>query len=407
MANKAESFDAIIVGGGSVGLTMAVSLTQSLHGIRVALLDRRPVAVPVDRRASAISADVRRALEALGIWGAVAAEAQPIRRMTVTDSGPEQIARPRLLQFGGHGEAGNPFAHMVPNTVLTQALLNRLADGAEIYAPVEVLSMSAEPGIARLALVDGRVLTAPLVIAADGARSALRDMAGIGTFEHDYRQSGIVATITHELDHEGTAYEHFRPAGPFASLPLPGRRSSLVWTEASETASGYKDIADDELARIIEEAMGSTLGTVALEDRPQVFPLRLLFARSFVAPRLALIGDAAHVVHPLAGQGLNLGLRDVAALAEVVIGALRLGLDHGSAEVLRRYETWRRVDTTMMAAMTDGLNRLFSNDIAPVRAIRDFGLSAVDRMPMVKDGLIAAAAGRSNSAPKLLQGEPI
>jgi len=232
-------------------------------------------------------------------------------------------------------------------------------------------------------------------------------MAGIEVVSHDYRQAAIVATIAHELPHEGTAYEHFRPAGPFASLPLTGNRSSLVWTESATEAARLKALPLDVAAGEIEAAMGSSLGHVAVEEGLQSFPLRLQLARAFVAPRLALIGDAAHVIHPLAGQGLNLGLKDVAALSETVIDAMRLGLDHGAADVLARYQAWRRFDTSLMAAVTDNLNRLFSNDVAPVRALRDVGLGLVDRMPRLKSALIARAAGIESDGPRLMRGMPI
>ncbi len=232
-------------------------------------------------------------------------------------------------------------------------------------------------------------------------------MAGIGTLGHDYGQTGLVATIAHELPHDGVAYEHFRPAGPFASLPLPGNRSSLVWTETTAEASRLLNLDKAALAREIEAAMGSTLGPVTVEDKLAGFPLRLQIAREFVAPRLALVGDAAHVIHPIAGQGLNLGLKDVAALAEVVVEALRLGLDAGAPDVLARYQRWRRLDTAAMAAATDGLNRLFSNDLAPVRALRDLGLGLVDRTPLAKSTFIRTAAGVSSANPRLLSGLPI
>ena len=400
-------FDVIIVGSGPVGLTLALALTQSARGMRVALVDRRPLSVPRDNRASAIAAGVRRVFEALGTWPAMQAEAQPITTMRITDSGTGDIARPLFLTFDGDLAPGEAFAHMVPNRVSMQVLMDRLDESVTVFAPAEVTGYRLDDGQAALSLADGQILRAPLLVAADGAQSALRGMAGIGVTGHDYGQTGLVTTIAHALPHEGVAYEHFRPAGPFASLPLPGNRSSLVWTERREDAQRYLDMDATALAETIEEQMGACLGAVTLEDKLMGFPLRLQLARAFVAPRLALVGDAAHVVHPIAGQGLNLGLKDVAALAEVVIGAVRLGLDHGSEDVLGRYQAWRRLDTAGMAAMTDGLNRLFSNDVAPVRALRDFGLGLVDRAGPVKTALIRTAAGVSSGGPKLLSGLPL
>ena len=310
-----EKYDIAIVGGGPVGLTLALALVRSVTGVRVALLDRRDFSVPRDQRASAIAAGVRRVFETLGLWEQLAPHASPIRNMKITDSGKGDISRPLFLRFEGEVAPGEPFAHMLPNTATIGALLQALKGKVDFLAPVEVTGYAADAGGARLSLKDGRVITAPLIVAADGGNSGLRAMGGITVTGHDYRQSGIVTTISHELDHEGTAYEHFRPAGPFASLPLGGRRSSLVWTETTEAAARYRQMPLDEVAAEIEAVMGSSLGAVRVEEPLQVFPLRLQIAREFVAPRLALIGDAAHVVHPIAGQGLNLGLRDVAALA--------------------------------------------------------------------------------------------
>ncbi|KQN78236.1 FAD-dependent oxidoreductase [Devosia sp. Leaf64] len=398
-----EKFDVVIVGAGPVGMTLALALAQSMRGLRVALVDRRELSVPKDNRASAIAAGVRRIFDALGVWSDMAAEAQPITAMRITDSGNGDISRPLFLTFEGEVAPGEPFAYMVPNQASSAALMTGMADLVTIIAPAEIADWSE----GRLALADGRVLTAPLIVAADSARSELRERAGIATTGHDYRQTGLVATITHQLPHNGVAYEHFRPAGPFASLPLRGNRSSLVWTESAEGAKRFlaMDTASQEAE--IEAAMGSTLGKVTLEDKLKGFPLHLQIARSFVGPRLALVGDAAHVVHPIAGQGLNLGLKDVAALAEVIVDALRLGMDHGSEEILERYQAWRRLDTASMVAVTDGMNRLFSNDLPPVRALRDFGLGLVDRAEPLKDAMIRAASGLSQSGPKLLSGLPI
>lgn len=407
MTQPTERFDVLIVGGGPVGLTLALALVQSVRGIKVGLVDRRPLSVPRDNRASAIAAGVRRVFEALGVWTAMADGAQPITEMRITDSGTGDIARPQFLAFGGEVAPGEAFAHMVPNRLSGEVLLNAARERISVIAPADIAQFSNETGSAQLVLSDGRVLAAPLVVAADGAQSALRNWAGIGVTGHDYGQTGLVTTIAHALPHHGAAYEHFRPAGPFASLPLPGNRSSLVWTERTEDAPRFLAMDAESLAREIEDVMGSSLGAVSVEEKLMGFPLKLQIARSFIAPRLALVGDAAHVVHPIAGQGLNLGLKDVAALAETVVDAIRLGLDHGGDAVLERYQSWRRLDTASMAAMTDGLNRLFSNDVAPVRAVRDFGLGLVDRVGPVKTALIRTAAGVSSSGPKLLSGLPI
>lgn len=400
------SYDLIIVGGGPVGLALAASLLRFGADFKIAICDRRPFTVPDDGRASALAAGVVRVFEGLGLWEAVAPEASPIERMHITDSGEGDLSRPLFLSFEGDVVPGRPYAYMVPNTATIGALLDAVAKKVDLLTPVEITHLEADSAHSTLTLADGRQLRAPLIVAADGVRSALRTMADIGVHRVDYKQTGIVTTIAHELPHNNTAYEHFRPAGPFASLPLPGNTSSLVWTETSREAQRLKDMSPEVLAPIIEAVMGSSLGAVKVLKPIQAYPLQLQIAHSFIGQRLALIGDAAHVVHPISGQGLNLGLKDVAALAEVLIGAQRLGLDIGSIDVLEKYQGWRRFDTALMAMTTDCLNRLFSNDIAPVRALRDFGLGLVDRMPPVKSRLIQHAAG-IGSGPRLLQGRPI
>jgi 2-octaprenyl-6-methoxyphenol hydroxylase len=405
--NKTLAVDVAIVGAGPVGTSLALALTRFCAGMRVALIDRRPLAPPPDLRASAIAAGPRRILDALGVWDQVADDAEPVLALRLTDSGKEDIFRPAFLDFSGELAPGEPFAHLVPNSRLAEALIGALGDGVEILAPTTVTGMARDAGSAKLTLADGTLVRADLIVAADGAQSALRGMAGIGVKAHDYRQSGLVATIAHSLPHHGVAWQHFRPAGPMASLPLPGNRSSLVWTEAASRAAELLTLPPAELAAEIEAAMGSVLGAVTLEGGAAAHPLRLQLADAITAQRFALVGDAAHVIHPIAGQGLNLGLKDVAALAETVIEAVRLGLDAGDPGALARYQSWRRVDVAAMAAVTDGLNRLFSNDIAPLRAMRDLGLSLVDRAGPIKDALIRSAAASSGSGPRLLLGQPI
>ena len=256
-------------------------------------------------------------------------------------------------------------------------------------------------------LSDGETFAARLLVAADGARSTIRERAGIASHGWAYGQSSIVATVTHERDHHGRAEEHFLPSGPFAILPLKGRRSSIVWTEDAQEAERIVALPDPEFHAELERRFGLHLGEIAAVGLRRAYPLGLAMARAFIAERLALIGDAAHVIHPIAGQGLNMGLKDVAALAEVIVDAARLGLDPGSLAVLDRYQRWRRFDTMAMGIATDGLNRLFSNRSDVLRFARDVGLGLVDRLPAMKRLFIREAAGLIGEVPKLLKGEAL
>ncbi len=268
--------------------------------------------------------------------------------MVVTDSKLEDATRPVFLTFAGDVEPGEPFAHMVENRRLIDALVVRAeAEGVELRATAVSTYDSRADGV-DVTLADGSVIEASLLVAADGARSRLRERAGIATHGWDYDQSGIVVTVGHERDHHGRAEEHFLPAGPFAILPLTGKRSSLVWTENRAEAARITALSDEEFHAELEKRFGLHLGEIKALDKPRAFPLGYFVARSFIAERMALVGDAAHVIHPIAGQGLNMGLKDVAALAEVVVDAARLGIDLGQADVLERYQRWRRFDTMAM-----------------------------------------------------------
>jgi 2-octaprenyl-6-methoxyphenol hydroxylase len=400
----------IVIGGGSfAGLALALALRQGL-GAEVAVIVADPalaVRPSRDGRATAIVAACRRLFGALGVWGDIASTAQPILDMVVTDSKLEDVTRPVFLTFAGNVEPGEPFAHMVENRFLIDALVTRAeAHGIDLRATA-VTSYEASADGVEVQFADGSIIAAGLLVAADGARSKLRERAGIATHGWDYDQSGIVVTVGHERDHGGRAEEHFLPAGPFAILPLTGKRSSLVWTERRSEAARIVALTDEEFLSELERRFGLHLGEIKLLDTPRAFPLGYFVARSFVAERLALIGDAAHVIHPIAGQGLNMGLKDVAALAEVVVDAARLGIDPGQADVLERYQRWRRFDTMAMGLATNSLNFLFSNESTLLRTVRDIGLGLVDRAPPLKNLFIKQAAGLSGEVPRLLKGEAL
>lgn len=402
--------DLLIVGGGYVGLSVAVAVKQAAPHLAVEVIEAAPEeAWKKDPRASAVIAAATKMLDVFGIWDLIEPEAQPITRMIVTDSKMSDPVRPVFLTFDGAVEEGRPFAHMIPNVAMVGALREACSRaGITIRHGVRAVGFRNAGPAAELSLSDGSVVSARLVVACDGVRSKLRDLAGIKTVSWNYGQSGIVTTVEHERPHEGAAEEHFLPAGPFAILPLKGNRSSLVWTERTEDADRL--VASDDLVfeEELERRFGHKLGTIRATGDRRAFPLGLTLAREFVAPRLALAGDAAHGIHPISGQGLNLGFKDVAALAETIVDADRLGLDIGDLNVLERYQTWRRFDTFRMGVTTDVLNRMFSNDITPLRVLRDVGLGMVDRLPGLKSYFIREAAGTAGGGrPKLLAGEAI
>jgi 2-octaprenyl-6-methoxyphenol hydroxylase len=404
LAEPAPIFDVVIAGGGANGLALAAAIKQAMaQGASVAVVDP---GAPAGQSASplrtvAIADGPRRLLEHVGAWAAIERKAQPILWMAIMDGDVRDAVRLPLLNFAAKDQA---LARMAFNDDVVGAL-SALCDQLGVpQITGSVAHWTSGKHVADLGLSDGRVLRARLAVAADGARSKLSRLADIQTIGWDYDQTGIVATVAHERDHEGRAEQHFLPAGPFALLPLPGRQSSIVWNERRADAEALLALDPDDLTRQLEYRFTPKLGTISLASRVEAFPFRFQVARRFVARRLALVGDAAHVVHPVAGQGLNLGLRDVAALAETIVGEMRLGLDPGGPGPLATYQRQRRFDVAASGLGLDALNRLFSNDLAPLRFVRDFGLRIVDRAQPLKDILIAEAGGAGSGAPKLLRG---
>lgn len=404
-----QSVDILIAGGGYVGLACSVAIKDAAPHLEVMVVDPAPeAAVSKDERASAIAADASRMLMQLGLWDELVVNAQPITDMIVTDSRASDIMRPVFLTFSNDRTDDAPFAHMIENRSLVNALRKKAdADGVIRLQQDGVSDFEIGDTHAAVTLNSGNSVTAKLLVACDGVRSRLRDIAGIQTVHWPYDQKGIVCTVKHERPHGGRAEEHFLPAGPFAILPLKGNRSSLVWTESSHDADRL--LEEDELIfeSELEQRFGHKLGAISVDSKVQAFPLGLRLAREFVRHRFALAGDAAHGIHPIAGQGLNLGFKDAAALAETLVEADRLGLDIGTIDVLERYQMWRRFDTVQMGVVTDVLNRLFSNDNSLLRGARDLGLGIVDRIPGLKRYFIREAAGDDQSAPRLLRGEAI
>jgi len=408
-AGKHQRRDVVIGGAGFAGLALAIALRQGLgDSFTVTVAD--PALAhekSKDPRASAIAAAARRLFEAIGVWQAVETQAQPILDMVVTDSKLDDTVRPTFLTFAGEVEEGEPFAHMVENRLLVDALVAKAKDlGIELRATA-VAGFEHGKNRIDVRLADGAVLSARLLVGADGGKSQIREQAGIATHGWSYDQSAIVATVAHQRPHNGRAEEHFLPSGPFAILPLTGNRASIVWTETTREAERMVALPDDEFHDELEKRFGLHLGDLTVVGPRYAFPLGLFTARSFIGERLALIGDAAHIIHPIAGQGLNMGLRDVAALAEAVADAARLGLDIGAADVLERYQRWRRFDTVAMGVATDGLNKLFSNYSDVLRLARDVGLGVVERLPALKRVFIREAAGFTGDVPKLLKGEGV
>ena len=406
----AERHDVVIAGGGTAGLALACALADALgEDARIAVADRAPLgaASPGDARAFALAAGSKRMLSTLGVWSAIAEHAQPVTAIDITDSSLHDAFRPVLVSYDNTVDDGEPATYIVEHGRLHEALLAAVGRRPSVVllgnTPAEGFAAD-EHGVT--AHFSGRApLRAALLVAADGGKSQLRGAAGIGIVRWSYPQTGIVSIVRHEKPHQGRAVQHFLPGGPFAILPMTGNRSCITWTEEADRAREVLALDDAGFLAEIQTRFDYRLGAVELAGPRGSWPLDMHLARAMVANRFALVGDAAHGVHPIAGQGLNLGLRDVAALCEVIADAARLGLDIGSPATLERYERWRRLDSALSAATFDALNRLFSNDSTVLRTARDFGLGLVERMPALKQLFVAEAAGLTGEVPKLLRGQ--
>jgi 2-octaprenyl-6-methoxyphenol hydroxylase len=397
--------DILVVGGGLNGLPLAIALASA--GLEVVVLEKEaPVTTTsdvFDGRVSAIAYASRNLFKSIGVWDHVP-EAQPMLDIRITD-GPSKL----FLHYDHRQLGDEPFGHMVQNRHLRVALLKRAneLENLTLLAPCGYSDITRDLSGVTATLTDGRNVKAQMVVAADGRFSNLRKMAGIGIVGWSYDQAGIVCTVEHELSHQGVAQERFLNPGPFAILPMTGNRSSLVWTEQTDTAAYIMQLDDEAFQAAMARRFGEYLGSLKVVGPRWSYPLALHQADDYISERMALIGDAAHGMHPIAGQGLNLGLRDVAALAEIIIDAARLGLDPGTANNLAKYQQWRRFDSVMLLAITDGLNRLFTADAEPVRMARDIGLAAVNNMPRLKGFFMEHARGTVGEMPRLLSGKPL
>ncbi|CAF26703.1 ubiquinone biosynthesis hydroxylase [Bartonella quintana] len=407
---KKEQCDLLIAGGAAVGLTLAVALKQAAPDLKIKIVDAVPQGdIPVSNiRALALSAASIRMLKQLQCWEHIKSHAQPIHSMIITDAYTNDPVKPTLLTFEGNVTPNEPFAAMVEHRELLNALKKRAKDlGIPFLANMRIIDFHQKDQHTTVTLSNEEIWQTKLLIAADGAHSELREKAGLKNFSRPYKQTAIICTIEHEKPHHGQAIQHFLPAGPFALLPLKGNRSAVVWNEQNKTAQYYFKADALIFETEIKKRIGHRYGKLTWNGERQAFPLKLSLARQCIKPRFVLIGDAAHTIHPLAGQGLNLGLRDSAALAEVIIETARLGLDIGSFIALERYQSWRRFETVRMALSNDWLNQLFSNDNLLLRMLRDVGLGIVNQTPKMKKYFIQEASGLTRHAPRLLHGLPL
>lgn len=406
-----KRYDVLIAGGGLVGMTLGCALASA--GLDVAVIDREKAVTQLageyDGRASAISYGSAQVFKGIGLWSYLEKDASPIWDIRVADGHPLRGVSPLFLHYDHTDIGEEPFGYIIENR-MTRVGLHKLAEtlpNLTLVAPHAVERLDRLPGYAEAVLDNGETIRAELAVACDGKFSPIRDAAGIKQTEWKYDQTAIVCTVAHERDHQGTAVELFLPGGPFAMLPMTEGRSNIVWSENKALVQDYLKLDDEAFLAELSTRFGDWLGEIKLVGPRFAYPLSLSMASTYIGDRLALAGDAGHAIHPIAGQGYNMGIRDVAALAEVLVDARRVGMDLGSRMTLENYEKWRRFDNVLLASVCDGLLRLFSNDVGALRTARDLGLAAVDKLPPVKKFLMHHAMGVVGELPRLVRGEAL
>ena len=398
-----KQYDLIIQGGGLTGLALAAAVGGA--GARVLLVEARPIPTTTtatfDGRVTAIARGAKQALDTIGAWAEMASEAEPILEIEVGEQ-----RSPITVHYDHHDVGSEPLGWIVPNQQIRTALLAAIerCPDVTIRAPATIASMTRGPHRIEAELSDSSRIRASLFAVCEGRFSRTREELGIGAKTWKYGQTGLVCTLAHELPHDGRAVERFFPDGPFAMLPLTRRRSSIVWALDDRTAEAVTALDDAAFTAEVQERFGDALGRLTLEGHRWSYPLVLVWSDRYTAERAVLVGDTARGIHPIAGQGWNLAVRDITAIAEIIVDRLRLGLDPGAPEALERYATWRSFDSLALVAVTDGINRLFANDILPLRLARETGLALVDRIPPAKKFFMRHAMGLVGDLPRLMRG---